>query len=71
MKCAGRYPQKQSTWLMEVIWTRSARTKEVKVVITEDLDSGTHQGSIALLVNFLRFNLHPSTTIHQVTAYIH
>lgn len=43
---------------------------KVKVVVTEDLDSGTHQGSIALLVNFLQFNLHPFTIIYQVTEYI-
>src|SRR5260221_14197343 len=41
------------------------------MVITEDPDSDSHQSPIALLVNFLPFNLHPSTAIHQVTEYIH
>lgn len=56
---------------MEVVWTRSARTKEVKVVITEDLDSSSHQRLIALPVNFFPFSLHPSTAIHQVTEYVY
>src|SRR5260221_14589826 len=41
------------------------------MVITEDPDSDSHQSPIALLVNFLPFNLHPSTAVHQVTEYIH
>jgi len=41
------------------------------MVITEDLDSDSHQSPIAFPVNFLLFNLHPSNAIHQVTEYIH
>jgi len=40
------------------------------MVITEDPDSDSHQSPIALPVNFLPFNLHPSTAVHQVTEYI-
>ena len=41
------------------------------MVITEDLDSSSHQRLIALPVNFFPFSLHPSTAIHQVTEYVY
>jgi len=41
------------------------------MMTVEGLDSGSHQSPITHPVNFLPFNPHPSTAIHQVTEYIH
>jgi len=37
----------------------------------KDNINGTHQSPIALSVDLLPFYFHPSTTIYQVTKYIH
>jgi hypothetical protein len=41
------------------------------MAIMKDPDGDSYQSPVALPVNFLSFNLHPSTAIYQVTEYIH